>query len=149
MNSNMKSNVKILISLLFTILATALVINGCGVTKQRITSLEKSYFISGTVLGVSSANITTVGAYLGSNIYDTTQDFTVLLPLTNYRCNSGASFCVADYVLKVPAGSYQIIAFQDVVQPTGLSPGDYIGGNGVLLNVNSDVSSINFFMTVN
>jgi hypothetical protein len=145
----MKINTKFLLFILLVGIVCSFIINGCGVTKQRITSLEKSYFVSGTVLGVSSANITTVGAYLGSNIYDTAQDFTVLLPLTNYRCNSGASFCVADYVLKVPAGSYQIIAFQDVVQPTGLSPGDYIGGNGVLLNVNSDVTSINFFMTVN
>jgi hypothetical protein len=118
---------------------------GCGIAKQDHLT-EVKYNISGTISSVSKNITLLVGAYKGNPETDLPEDLRVYMQ-EEFSCFG--SFCSVDYQLNVPAGTYQIIAYQEIIEPAGISPGDRVGRPGsTTTNVTHDLVSVNMGMAI-
>jgi len=119
---------------------------GCGIVDPNKYAKEVKYSVSGTISSVSGNLTTVVGAYKGDPETDAPVDLRLYMQ-EEYSCFG--SFCSFSYELNVPAGSYQIIAYQEIIEPAGISPGDRVGRPGsTTTNVYSNMVSINMGMAI-
>ncbi len=132
--------------LMFMGLLLTILNSGCGIVDPNKYAKEVKYSVTGTISSVSQNITLLVGAYKGNPETDAPQDLRLYMQ-DEFSCFG--SFCSLDYQLEVPAGTYQIIAYQEIIQPAGISTGDRVGRpTSTTTNVNSNLVSINMGMAI-